>query len=396
MKNIILPRRRHLAILVLFLAIPLYAGMMQFDADPLCRTEKIPGLVSLAFGDLNGDGLPDMLANAFGTNQTGAAAEMLVFYNRAGKLPEAPDRKIPFPHCFRMAVHDFDQDGKNDIGLVAGCHLHFLFHKDGFDPEKRRGFFNTNQRVMDIQVCKLNDAGIFDVLVGPVWRKFTAGKSGFAVQNGYILGPRINDTWRTLAVDVNADGFMDIVGSGRDDNTLRIYYGPVLSLSVNPDDLSDFLQLQVSPGGIYGGFAVADLNGDHMADLAVADGRNRQTYIYYQNEPAGFDGDAQPSLTVKGGGVVYTPDLAGGGIASLVILDDSSKAGFFQPRAGRAIPDDLANFDQVLRLPRTVRLYFTDMDGNGRQDMIRQGHDASVAVHACRPGPAQPAGVPGD
>lgn len=395
MKKII-PFRRRLVILTWLLSIPLYAGMLQFDADPLCRTEKIPGLGSLAFGDLNGDGLPDMLANAFGTNQTGAVAEILVFYNRQGKLPEAPDRKIPFPHCFRMAVHDFDGDGGNDIILVAGKDLFVLPHKDGFNPAAAKKFFNTNQSVMDIQVCRINSLGDLDVLVGPVWRKFTAAKSGFAVQNGYILGPKINDTWRTLAVDVNADGFMDIVGSGRSDNTLRIYYGPILSLSVNPEDLSDFLQLTVSPGGIYGGFAVADLNGDSMADLIVADGRNRQTYIYYQNEPAGFDGDAQPSLTVKGGGAVYTPDLAGGGTASLVILDDSSKVGFCHPQASRTIPDDLAGFDQILRLPRTVRLYFADMDGNGCQDMIRQGHDASVAVHACLPVPAQPAGVPGD
>ncbi len=51
-----------------------------------CRTGKNPRAESLAFGDLNGDGLPDMLANAFSANQAGAEAKILVFYNRAGKL----------------------------------------------------------------------------------------------------------------------------------------------------------------------------------------------------------------------------------------------------------------------------------------------------------------------
>ena len=387
MQKIILTYWRCLVILACLVSIPLYAGMLQFDSTPLCRTEKIPGLASLAFGDLNGDGLPDVLANALGTNQatraTRAAAEILVFYNRAGKLPESPDMKIPFPGCFSVAVYDCDQDGKNDIVVAEGLLLHILCHKDGFDLGKKHTSFNTNQRAgFSLQICKINSNGLFDVLLGPVWRKIDKNNSGFRVENGYLQGPKISNNKHSYAVDVNVDGLMDIICRAGTD--LRVYYGPITAMIVDPAELSDFLELKV-PGYIHS-LAVADLNCDNMPDLVVShQGNQPGTYIYYQNEPAAFDADASPSATINAGGSVYTPDLAGSGIATLVILYRSSMVGFFHPAPGRAIPDDPANFDQVLSLPITTELYFADMDGDGRQEMIRQGHDGTIAVYACQP-----------
>lgn len=384
MQKIILTYWRCLVILACLMSVPLYAGMLQFDSTPLCRTEQIPGLTSLAFGDLNGDGLPDVLANALGTNQTTrAAAEILVFYNRAGKLPESPDMKIPFPGCFSVAVYDCDQDGKNDIVVAEGLLLHILCHKDGFDLEKKHTSFNGNQRAgVSLQICKINSNGLFDVLLGPVWRKMYKDNSGFRVENGYLQGPKINDNRHSCAVDVNADGFMDIICRAGTD--LRVYYGPITAMIVDPAELNDFLELK-APGYIHS-LAAADLNCDNMPDLVVShQGDQPRTYIYYQNEPAAFDADASPSATINAGGSVYTPDLTGNGIATLVILYRSSMVGFFHPAPGRTIPDDPANFDQALSLPITTELYFADMDGDGRQEMIQQGHDGTIAVYACQP-----------
>ncbi len=364
--------------LLAFSAATLNGATFHFAEQPAC-TSSAPWAGSMAFGDLNGDGAPDMLVNSAGNNWDGKTTQILMFFNKAGGFAGEPDRKIEFPHCFRMLIHDFDQDGKNDIGLVAGCHLYVLFHKDGFDLEKKRQFFNTNQRVTDMYVCKLNDAGIFDVLVGPVWRQFTLRGGELSAVNGYILGPQINDTGTTMPADVDADGVMDIVGVGRADNTLRVYYGPLLSLNVNPEELSDFLQLKVD--GRVSGVAVADMNADGLADLIVADAKNRKTYIYFQNEPVGFDADAQPSLAIDGGGGAQAADLDGDGLSDLIVLDGHTKAAVFLQKPGWMIPASLAQADQVLQIPKSAACYLEDVTGDGVKDLIVKCSNGIIQVH---------------
>ena len=357
------------AIVTVFLALCSAAIAATFAETPSYQT-KLTCPLSIVFGDLNGDGKPDMLVNTYGEKWDGKEGKILIYYNKDGNFPEKADRSIELPYCFRMAIYDFDGDGKNDIAMVGdGRNLCFLLNKDGFDPVKRLKFNNTNQSNGTIQICKINNKGDFDALVGPVWRKFFRAKDcAFRADTGYILGPRINDTWVTLAIDVDSDGEMDVVGSGRQDNTLRVYYGPLLDTNVNPEQLKEFLELHL-PGNL-SGFTVGDLNCDNLNDLVVTDAKNHKTYIYFQNEPVGFDINAKPSLTINGGGSVYIEDLDNDKLSDLIILDNNESLAVFLQRKDAPFPTDILKADQVVKIPKSDFICFADTDGDGVKDMV--------------------------
>ena len=350
----------------------------RFADKPIYKSRlTCPG--SIALGDLNGDGKTDMLINTFGKGWSVKESKLLLYYNKDGVFPQNPDKVIELPGCYSMAIYDFDKNGKNDIGAVIGRDIVFLLNKDDFDPGKKLNFFNTNQSNGHLQVCKINSKGAFDVLRGPVWRKFFLKDGKFSVRNGYILGPEINDTWNTLAVDVNSDDIIDIVGTGRKDNTLRIYYGPLLNVTVNPEELGEFLQLKVI--GYLGSFAVADLNSDGLQDLIVSDTKNNKTHIYLQNQPIGFDQDAEPSITVNAGGQVFTEDLNGDKLSDLIILFGYDKAAILLQKKGKEIPADIKQADQILNIPKSQGLYFADVNGDGEIDLLAKGSYGHIQIY---------------
>lgn len=368
------------AIAFSFFALCHAAFSTPFAETPSYQT-KLTCPLSIVFGDLNGDGKQDMLINVFGEKWNGKEGKLLIYYNKDGALPEKANRTIELPYCFQMAIYDFDRDGKNDIAMLGdGKNLCFLLNKDNFDPEKRLKFFNTNQYNSAIQIGNINARGDFDALTGAVWRKFFRTKDGFRKEDGYVMGPRLNDTWVTLAIDVDSDGAMDIVGSGRNDNTLRVYYGPLLNTTVNPEQLKEFLELTI-PGNL-SGFAVGDLNGDNLNDLAVADAKNRKTYIYFQDQPVGFDAKAKPSLTINGGGAVYVEDVNNDKLADLIVRDMSEVVEILLQKKDVALSGDIKQADQILKIPRNDFLCFADVNGDGVKDMAIKNASGQIQIYS--------------
>ncbi|MDD5678245.1 MAG: VCBS repeat-containing protein [Kiritimatiellae bacterium] len=369
------------AVIIGVLALHLTALGSPFAEAPIYQAKLTCRPMAVAFGDLNGDGKNDMLITVYGETSY-KEGKLLIYFNSDTGFPEKPDRSIDLPGCFRTALGDFDGDGKTDIAVTEGRSVCLLLNKNGFDPAKSEKYTNGDQSNGFIEVCKINDRGVFDILTGPVWRKFftTKNEAEFSVENGYLRGPKENDTWTTCAIDLDSDGAMDIVGSGRADNTLRVYYGPLLTRYVNPKELSEFLELKV-PGPM-SEFAVSDLNGDNLYDLVAADAKNRKTYVYFQDQPVGFDPDAKPSLTLNGGGGAYVEDVNGDQLADLIVVDRNQDAvEIFLQKKGAPLPEDVNKADQVIKARGVDFLAFADVNNDGAKDMALKTASGTIQIY---------------
>jgi hypothetical protein len=375
-------------LIVLALAFGGAAGAGPLAESPYYRnTVTCPG--TPVFGDLNGDGAADMAVTSAGKGWNTAETTVQIFFNTAGSFPAEPDVRVPLPGCYALALHDIDGNGRNDIGAVVGRALMFLLNANRFEPQDALKYFNTNQGNGPVQFYDGDSPSVFYALRGPTLRRFTRRQDLFAVGNGYICGPRINDNADAVAVDIDGDGTMDIVTRARNEAEIRIYYGPILNITVTPDELSDFLALKV-PGAL-AGFGIADLNHDGLPDLVAADSKNQQTHLYFQDRPVGFDADAAPSVSLAVPGRIYTADIDNDTRTDLLILSGSDKVFVFLQKQDGAWPTTGDAADQVVRLPvKCQGLALADLNGDGFLELVARGSQNGILIFQGTGGAEQP------
>ena len=249
---------------------------------------------SIAIGDVNGDGFPDIVT--LGT---------ILFGNGKGSFPTRQDYVIPSDPSYEqysVILADFNGDGRLDVVIAGGTPafiaggygltINVLFAQpDGTFfapaisvlPPPASTAFNTDLRSADF-----NGDGIPDL----VYADFTGigvmlGKGDGTFSSSYFSGGSIAD-WYLATGDFNGDGNQDIVAlvsyppsevgysffAGRGDGTFQ----PPLSTP-----------LQGSPAAIVSG----DFNGDGKLDLAILftienAGTADQVTIYLGNGDGSF------------------------------------------------------------------------------------------------------------
>ncbi len=254
------------------------------------------GSAVAAAGDVNGDGIDDVLVGAEGTSPYGSdpvpSGAYVVFGSRDGFAPT-------------LSVDDLD--GTNGF--------HFAAEQPG------------NGTGLRLSATDLNGDGLGDVLVsisgglGVV----LGSRDGFAptlarADLDGIAGFIINGAFSARdAGDVNGDGVGDLIASGTG-SVLRVVFGrDAFPASADIDSLlGDGGGVRIAHTGLTG-FAdlgydqagVGDVNGDGVGDLAIGipnagiDGGygfgTGQTYIVYGRE-GGFDGDIDLDTLAPGAG----------------------------------------------------------------------------------------------
>jgi uncharacterized protein (TIGR03437 family) len=249
---------------------------------------------SIAIGDLNGDGFPDIVT--LGT---------ILFGNGKGSFPTRQDYVIPSDPSYEqysVILTDFNGDGRLDVVLAGGTPafitggygltINVLFAQpDGtfFGPaiSVLPAMASTASNT-DLRSADFNGDGIPDL----VYADFTGigvmlGKGDGTFSSSYFSGGGIED-WYLATGDFNGDGNQDIVAlvsyppshvgysffAGRGDGTFQ----PPLSTP-----------LQGSPAAIVSG----DFNGDGKLDLAILftienAGTSDQVIIYLGNGDGSF------------------------------------------------------------------------------------------------------------
>jgi hypothetical protein len=278
---------------------------------------------SVAIGDLNGDGKPDLaIAN-------GAVAVLL---NRGdGSLQAKRDYATGPASAVSVAIGDLNGDGKPDLvtansccGLGSPSTVSVLLNRgDGsFQPNLD---YETDLGPVSVAIGDLNGDGTPDLA--------TANDYGYSVSvllnrgDGSFQPKRDYDGNRPRSVavgDLNGDGMMDLATANWDTDSS---HNDIASASVflNRGDGSFRAQRVYGTEGEPQSVAIGDLNGDAKPDLATPSGREVGNIVSVLANRG--NGSFQAKLDYRTGGgpaSVATGDLNGDGKVDLASANSAA------------------------------------------------------------------------
>jgi hypothetical protein len=232
----------------------------------------LPGAV--AVGDFNGDGIPDLVATN-SSDIVGEPGTMTVLLGKGdGTFTPAASSSVTVGSTpISIAVGDFNGDGIPDLAMVNFADNNvtiFLGNGDGTFRTAPNSPVAVGSFPTSIAMADFSGNGILDLAVAN--SSSTSGSAGsvtllvgkgngtfMPATNPLTVG---NDPWSVVVGDFNGDGSADLAVANNSDDTLTILLGKGNGkfTAQKPVRVGDFPQAE----------AVGDFNGDGISDLAVA------------------------------------------------------------------------------------------------------------------------------
>ncbi len=240
---------------------------------------------SVAIGDLDGDGKPDLAV----TNSGGATVSVLRnISSETGVIGFA--EKIDFSTSavpFSIAIGDLDNDGKSDLAIanLGSNSISVLRNSStglgniGFDTKVD---FTADSQPIDIAITDLDGDGKVDLGVAnwgghgmSLFRNTsnTAGEISFANRVDYATGTNA----RSISIgDLNGDKKPDLAVTNASNESLSVFRNT--STETGSIVLADKQDYATAVGAVP--IAIADLDGDGKSDLAIASANDGLLSIY--------------------------------------------------------------------------------------------------------------------
>ena len=299
------------------------------------------GAYAVAVGDVNGDGNPDLVvANQSADSSGGNGSVGVLLGNGDGTFRSAVPYASGGYQTQAVALADLNVDGKLDLVVTSCCGARgvvgvLLGNGDGtFQPVvtyDSGGFY-----ALTIAVADLNHDGHPDLMVAnanslSVGVLLGNGDGTFQAAVSYGAGG-IDFTSSVAVGDVNGDGNPDLLAVNEDSTNLNSSVGVLLG---NSDGTFQTAVPYVSGGTGADSVSIADLNGDGVLDLVVANcgstACNSGTGVVGVLLGNG-DGTFQSSVPYGSGGTatnisVAIADIDGDGKPDLICANDSGLAG---------------------------------------------------------------------
>jgi len=338
-----------------------------------------------AIGDVDGDGLPDLLyVQVSGSTNSGQ------FWRRAGRVDGSlGDPVLAFDASAggcapsSLAIVDLDGDGRADVVFTGpGCGLRTLVQDTGGRLVPGETHAAPDARL--VRLADLDGDGRPEVVVGG------AGSSVdvWTVSAGHLQPLRsvsfgaLRSVLDLRAGDVDGDGRIDLVavsGGQPGENA-------AVARQLADGSFAPALQLE-PPSGVQG-VDIGDLDGDGRADLAFVDGFREEVHVLRQRADGSF-GPTESLAVSQQPGAVRIADVDGDGRADLLVLGFGHIGLFVQNPDGSLAQEDDYPGANHLGTPDSFAL--GDIDRDGRLDVaagnqVVTGH-AGVRVPAAARGP---------
>ena len=297
----------------------------ELEFDRRMRLVSIPvnkEVVSIDVGDFNGDGKPDLV-------YYGTPAEVEILYNEgagrftSGKRISTGDA-VESPAA--LAVGDLDQDGRDDIALLAENELILVFQTSPgvlTEPE-RVPHTASNPRLL--KLSDLDGNGALDLVIldsgtdHPIHVRFATDEKKLGPEQRFQV-----ESPKAIAFgQIDGRGGQEILTIENQSSRCK-----VLTLDESATDEQNkwgrliFFGL---PAGSDRGrsLALGDLDGDHRADVVVTDPAGAQLWLYRQGARSGLSaGQSFPGLL--GGRSVHLGDLDHDGKDEVYVLSEQEK-----------------------------------------------------------------------
>ncbi|KNC54510.1 fibronectin type III domain-containing protein [Thecamonas trahens ATCC 50062] len=334
----------------------------------------------VAVGDFDGDGADDV---ALAIN-SGSGPDEVVFYANAAR-DGSSWTKVTVSSGTRSAISiaaaDMDADG--DIDLVVGLDLGniLLFNNTNADGTNWASSEVTDlgDSINALALADINSDGATDIIaavgsVAPsevVWIRNVAGDA--SSWSFLDIGSAGLDASSVAIADVDNDGDLDVVVALYSDNIVAWY--PNIDTGASFGARLDVANIQDVE------FVVAeDIDGDGLVDF-VSSGR----YVAYFHKNAGA-GTAWAhrlvSAATNGGGPIVIADVNNDTRVDIVLGLDSDDRVVWVQNYGGSPPAVAYGPQEVVIEPTPVRAVVADIDGDGDNDIAYAGFDNNACGFA--------------
>jgi len=297
--------------------------------------------ISVAVGDLNGDGQLDLVtANVGGDpfgNPTPAGTISVLLGSGGGTFSAATPYPTGSVLAFSVAIGDLNGDGKLDLavanygdptsGSPAGTISIFLGEGGGtFSAATQYSTLTGFSGAQSVAIGDLNGDGKLDLAVADASGKVPIllgnGDGTFNVQTPLTFSG-LNNNGSIAIADLNGDGLLDLAltnfgtslgGSGAG-TTVSVLLGKVGGGFINSGTLST----GTNPSSV----AIGDLNGDGRLDLAVANAGSNTVSVLLGSVGGGFQAQTQYPTGTNPASVAIR-DLNGDGRLDLAVANAGS------------------------------------------------------------------------
>jgi hypothetical protein len=196
-----------------------------------------------------------------------------------------------------------------------------------------------------------------------------AGTPGFANQQAFSTG---SGAWCTTTADLNGDGMPDLIVANSTDGTISVLMNTATAGSSSPS-YADQQIFTVGSGPSY--VEDADVNGDGIPDLVVVNGDGTISVLINTTVPGASVASFAPQQTFPIGTMAHAvavADMNGDGVPDLIVTNygDSTVSVLLNTTAPGAVVASFAPQQAFYTVGGPYSVQAVDMNGDGLPDLV--------------------------